>query len=114
MMKTFDRCGTGSVGVLDLREASVSNSEQMLPLAIVATKSQAFRDLERRNYAAFNALTGLASRLGCPPIFSPGLVKMGSEAISLSENRLQKGVEPFRAGHRFLQLLEKRTGIHIS
>jgi hypothetical protein len=37
-----------------------------------------------------------------PPIFSAGLVEVRREAIPLGQNRLQKGVEPFRAGHRFL------------
>jgi hypothetical protein len=39
---------------------------------------------------------------------------MSSEAIPLGQNRLQKGVQPFRAGHRFLQLIEKRASIRIS
>jgi hypothetical protein len=60
------------------------------------------------------SLAGLASRLGCPPIFSAGLIEMSREAVSLGENRLQKDMEPFRAGHRFLQLLEERASIHIS
>jgi hypothetical protein len=36
------------------------------------------------------------------------------EAIPFDQNALQKGVQPFGAGHRFLQLLKKRAGIHIS
>jgi hypothetical protein len=36
------------------------------------------------------------------------------EAIPLGENRLQEGVQPFRAGHRFLQLRKKLAGIHLS
>jgi hypothetical protein len=86
----------------------------MLPLAKVAAEAQFLRDLEARNYAAFDALSGFSGRLGCSSIFSAGLVEVRSEAIPLGKNRLQKGVQPFRAGHRFLQLLEKWAGIHIS
>jgi hypothetical protein len=78
-MKIFGRYGIGSVGFLDPREGSFSNLEQVLPLAKVATEPQAFRDLERGNYAAFDPLTGLASRLGCPPIFSAGLVECAAK-----------------------------------
>ena len=39
---------------------------------------------------------------------------MSSEAIPLGQNSLQKGVERFGAGHRFLQLLEKGASIHVS
>jgi hypothetical protein len=86
----------------------------MLPLPKVATETQAFRDLETRNYAAFDAFTGLPGRLGCPAIFSAGLVEMSREAIPLGENRLQEGVQLFRAGYRLLQLREKKASIHIS
>jgi hypothetical protein len=58
------------------------------PLAKVATEAQALRDLERRDNAAFNALTGLIGRLGCDPIFSTRLVEMSSEAISFDQHRL--------------------------
>jgi hypothetical protein len=88
--------------------------EQVLPLAKVTAETQFLRDLEARNDTALDALTGLASRLGCSPIFSAGLIEMSREAVSLGENRLQKAMEPFRAGHRFLQLLEKKARIHIS
>ena len=114
MTKTFDRCGIGSLGFLDLRGRSVSNSEQVLPLTKVATKPQFLRDLEGRNDTAFDALTGLPGRLRGPSIFSAGLVEVRCEAIPLGENRLQEGVEPFGAGHRFLQLREKLAGVHIS
>jgi hypothetical protein len=80
-------------------------------LAKVATVAQAFCNPEGRNYAAFNALTGLASRFGCPPILSAGLVEMCCEAIPCGENGLQKGVQLFGTGHRFLQLLEKEPSI---
>ena len=86
----------------------------MLPLAKIATKTQTFRDLKRRNYAALHALTGLTGRLRSSPIFSAGLVEMSSEAIPFGQNRLQKGMQSFRAGHRFLQLLEKRASVHTS
>ena len=42
----------GSVGFLDLRGGSLSNLEQVLPLAKVATKPEIFSDLECRNYTA--------------------------------------------------------------
>jgi hypothetical protein len=51
-------------------------------------------------------LPDFPGRLGRPPIFSAGWVEVRREAVSLSENRLQKGVEPFGADHRFLQPLE--------
>jgi hypothetical protein len=38
---------------------------------------------------------------------------MGSEALPFGENRLQKGVESFRAAHRFLQLLSILPAIRI-
>ena len=111
MTKISGHCGTGSVGFL---EASVSNSEQMLPLVKVAAEPQTLRDLEGRNDAALDALSGLPGRLGCSPIFSAGLVEVRSEAIPFGQNGLQEGLEPFRAGHRFLQLREKEAGVHIS
>ena len=86
----------------------------MLPLTKVAAETQAFRNLERRNYAAFNALAGLACRLGCSPIFSAGLVEVRCKAVPFGQNGLQKGVQSFGAGHRFLQLVEKRASGHIS
>lgn len=86
----------------------------MLPLAQVAVETQFLRHLEGRNDTAFDALTGLPGYLGGPSIFSAGLVEMRCEAIPLDENRLQEGMEPFGAGHRFLQLHEKLAGIHIS
>jgi hypothetical protein len=70
-----------------------SNLEQVLPLAKVATVAQAFRDLERRNYAAFHALSGLTGHLRGLPIFSTGLVEMSREAIPFGQNSLQKGVQ---------------------
>jgi hypothetical protein len=92
-------------------ETSFSNLEQVLPFAKLAAESQFLRDPEGRNDTALDALTGLASHLGCPPIFSAGLIEMSREAVSLGENRLQKGMEPFGASHRFLQLLEKKVRI---
>jgi hypothetical protein len=61
--------------------------EQVLPLVKVAKVTHTFHDLERRNYTTFDALTGLASRLGCPPIFSAGLVEMSSETVPLGQKR---------------------------
>jgi len=94
--------------------SSSSNLEQVLPLAEVATEAQALGDLEGRDNAAFNALTGLTGRLGCGPIFSTRLVKMSSKAIPFGQRRLQQEVQFFGAGHRFLQLVEKRASVHIS
>jgi hypothetical protein len=42
------------------------------------------------------------------------LVEVSSEAVPFGQNGLQKGVQPFGAGNRFLQLLEKQVSIHIS
>jgi hypothetical protein len=86
----------------------------MLPLAKVAAEPQFLRDLEGRNYAAFDALTGLPGRLEGPSIFSAGLVEMSRKAIPFGKNGLQDGVQLFRARHRLLQLREKKAGIHIS
>lgn len=86
----------------------------MLPLAKVAAVAQTFCDPEGRNDAAFDALPGLSSRLGGPAILSTGLVEVRSEPVPLGENGLQEGVEPFCAGHRLLQLGEKKARIHIS
>jgi hypothetical protein len=86
----------------------------MLPLPKVATETQAFRDLETRNYAAFDAFTGLPGRLGCPAIFSARLVEVRSKPVPFGEHRLQEGVQLFRAGYRLLQLREKKASIHIS
>jgi hypothetical protein len=86
----------------------------MLPLAKVAAEPQFLRDPEGRDNTALDALTRLASRLGRPPIFSAGLIEISREAVLLGENRLQKDMESFRAGHRFLQLLEKEARIHMS
>jgi hypothetical protein len=85
---------------------------EQVPFAKVAAETQFLRDPEGRNDTALDA--GLASRLGCPPIFSAGLIEMSREAVSLGENRLQKAMEPFCARHCFLQLLEKKARIHIS
>ena len=41
MTKISELCGTGSLGFLDLREGSFSNSEQMLSLPKVATETHA-------------------------------------------------------------------------
>ena len=54
------------------------------------------------------ALTGLASRLGSPSIFSAGLVEVRSEPVPFGQNGLQEGIELFRAHHRLLQLREKK------
>ena len=94
--------------------SSSSNLEQVLPLAEVATEAQALGDLEGRYNAAFNALAGLTGRLGCGPIFSTRLVEMSSEAIPFGQHRLQQDAQFFGAGHRFLQLVEKRASVHIS
>jgi hypothetical protein len=65
MTKIFDRCGTGSVGFLDLHGVSFSDLEQVLPLSKVATKTQAFRGLE--------ALTHRSIRLPDFPAISEAL-----------------------------------------
>jgi hypothetical protein len=114
MTKISELCGTGSLGFLDSKGNRSPIRSRVLPLAKVAAETQFLRDLETRNYAAFDTPTGLPRRLRCSSIFSAGLVEMGSEAVPFGENRLQKGMEPFRAGDRFLQLREKRAGIHIS
>lgn len=83
-------------------------------MAKVTPVAQAFCDSEGRNDAAFDALTGFSGYFRGPSIFSAGLVEVCGEAIPFGENRLQEGMEPFRAGHRFLQLREKLAGVHIS
>jgi hypothetical protein len=88
--------------------------EQVLPLSKVATKTQAFRGLEARNYASFDTLTGLPGHLRSSPIFSARLVEMSRKAVPFGQNGLQERVQPFRARHGFLQLLKKGAGIHIS
>jgi hypothetical protein len=64
---------------------SFSNLEQVLPLVKVAAEPQFLRDLEARNYAAFDTLTGLPGRLGCSPIFSAGLIEVRGEAVPLGQ-----------------------------
>jgi hypothetical protein len=74
----------------------------MLPLAKVTAKTQFLRALEGRNDATLDPLTGFSGYFRGPPIFSAGLVEVRRKAVPFGQNGLQKSVEPFRAGHRFL------------
>jgi hypothetical protein len=71
---------------IEQAEAILLKARTLYPKS--ALIAQAFRDLERRNYASFDALTGLPGHLRSLPIFSTGLVEMGSEAVPFSQNSL--------------------------
>ena len=86
MTKICKLCGTGSLEFLDSPErVSVSDSKQVLPLAKVAAETQFLRDLEGRNYAAFDALAGFPA-VSDALRFLCGSVEMRCEAIPLGEN----------------------------
>ena len=98
---------------LDAWLRSSSNLEQVLPLSKIATEAKILGDLECRDSAAFNALTGLTGLLGCDAVFSTRLVDMSSKSVPIGQNSLQEAAQFFRAGNRFLQLVEKQPSIHI-
>jgi Rieske Fe-S protein len=98
----------------DRRGVTSSNLEEVLPLAEVTPEAQGFSDSEGGDHTAFDAFTGLTGHLGCAAIFSTRLVEMSSEAIAFGQHGLQEEAQFFGAGHRFLQLADKRSAVHIS
>ena len=59
-----------------VRNRSISNLEEMLPLAKFALKAHALGDPECRNDARLDLLAGFSGGFVCPPKFPAGLVKM--------------------------------------
>ena len=92
--KAFMRLG----GVMIAEEApgrsrgkprSISDPQQVLPLAKVALEAHALGNLEARDDAPLDLLAGLSGRFARSPIFPPGLIEVRDKSVALDGRRLK-------------------------